>query len=200
MNVKFYEGDRIYFRPLELDDEPKLRSWINNPLNWITLARAMPINAHREREWLEKLYKDDRNVVFGVVVRDGHRLIGTTGLHNIHPINRSAEFGILIGDTAMQGLGFGSEATALTVKYGFDVLNLNRITLGVFADNARARRVYEKAGFVEEGVYRQSFFMAGQWIDEHRYAILRDDWDLRMLEQEPSRRRRFESLMELEYA
>lgn len=176
MIVKFYEGERIYFRPIELDDEPRLRAWINNPLNWSTLARCMPVNGVREREWIDGLYKDDRNVVLAVVAREGDRHIGNVGLHAIDAVNRKAKFGIMIGDTRFQGLGYGSEAVALTVKYGFEVLNLHRIELDVFADNARARRAYEKAGFVAEGVARQAYYRHGEWVDDVRYAVLRDEW------------------------
>ena len=31
MPVVYYEGDRIYFRPIEQTDEPLLRKWINDP-------------------------------------------------------------------------------------------------------------------------------------------------------------------------
>ncbi len=176
MMAAFYEGRRIYFRPIELEDEPKLRAWINDPRNWATLYRCLPTNAKREREWIESLYPSDREVVLGIVVREGDRLIGTTGLHRIDPIHRSADLGLCIGDVEYQNHGYGSEATALLVKFGFDVLNLNRISLGVFADNPRAIRAYEKAGFVREGVSRQRFFRNGRWHDEVRYAILRDEW------------------------
>jgi RimJ/RimL family protein N-acetyltransferase len=177
--VTFCEGDRVYFRPVEFEDERKLRLWINDPRNWAMLARFLPVNGKREREWIESMYADDRDVVFGVVVKQGDRLIGTTGLHRVHPVNRSAEFGIRIGDVEYQDNGFGSEATALTVKFGFDVLNLNRISLGVFGDNIRATRAYEKAGFVREGVHRQAFFRNGRWHDGVRYAILREEWQER---------------------
>lgn len=176
MTVKCYDGERIYFRPVELEDEPRCRTWVNDPRNWATLYRCLPMNARREREWIESLYADDRDVVFGVVVKDGDRLIGTTGLHQIERIHRKAEFGICIGEAEYQDKGYGSEATVLMVKFGFDVLNLHRIALGVFGDNARARRVYEKAGFVREGVHRQAFFRNGRWHDGVRYAILREEW------------------------
>jgi RimJ/RimL family protein N-acetyltransferase len=179
MAVRFYEGERIRFRPIELEDEPQLRTWVNDPRNWATLGRSLPINGRREREWIESLYANDRDVVFGVVVRKEDRLIGTTGLHRIEPIHRRAEFGVCIGDVEYQSRGYGSEAVALTVKFGFEVMNLNRIALGVFAENERARRAYEKAGFVQEGVYRQAFYRNGRWHDEVRYAVLRDEWLIR---------------------
>ena len=56
MGNRFYEGDRIYFRPLELEDEPLLRGWRNDPQNWATLQTAQPFNAIREKEWIEKVW------------------------------------------------------------------------------------------------------------------------------------------------
>ena len=75
-----YAGERIYFRPLELEDEPLLRRWINDPRNWRGLMFRPPMNACREREWIESLGKTNTDYVFGVVVRDTDQLIGTTGL------------------------------------------------------------------------------------------------------------------------
>jgi len=177
MTVVYYNGERIYFRPIESEDEPMLRAWVNDPRVWATLGYRMPINAHREREWIESHGKDDRQVEFGIVVRDGDRLIGTCGLHGIHPIARSATFGLVIGETEMHGRGYGTEATRLCVKFGFEELNLNRIQLDVFSHNPAARRVYEKAGFVPEGCRRQALFRHGVYRDVHVYAILREEYE-----------------------
>ena len=45
------------------------------------------------------------------------------------------------------------------------MMNLNRIELDVFAENARARRVYEKMGFREEKVRRQAVYKYGRYQD-----------------------------------
>lgn len=175
--VVFYKGDRIYFRPIEPEDEPQLRLWINDPANWRTLHQHAPLNACREREWIETLGKSEKDIVFGIVVKDENRLIGTTGLHRIDSIARKAEFGIVIGDRTRQGMGYGTEAARLAVQYGFAVLNLNRIALSVFAGNIRAIFAYQKAGFVHEGTLRQAAFVNGAYEDVHRFAILRKEWE-----------------------
>lgn len=176
MAVKFYDGERIYLRPLEMGDEPLLREWRNDPRNWRTLARARPMNELREREYIEKMYTSNEDVALGIVVKDLDRLIGSVGLHGITLPDRSACFSILIGDVDCQSLGYGTEATELMLKLGFEEINLNRIELDVLASNARAIRAYEKAGFVPEGRLREAIFRGGRFVDLLRYAVLRWEW------------------------
>lgn len=178
-SVVYYTGDRIYFRPIELEDEPLLQRWVNDPDNWRMLNHRGPLSSMAEREWIQSLVKNRTEYVFGIVAKDAARLIGTAGLRDINPISRRASFGICIGDAEFRGRGYGTEATALGVRYGFEELNLNRIELGVFADNARAILTYQKVGFVHEGTFRQAVYRNGEFVDEYRFAILRDEWEAR---------------------
>ena len=177
MKTAFYQGDLIYLRPLELPDAARVVTWLNDPDNWKTLAIARPVNRLREKEFIEGLYRSDTGTVLGIVINKGDRLIGTCGLHSISPVHRTAEFGIVIGDRRYQGLGFGTTATRLMLKYGFEELNLNRIELAVCADNERGIRAYRKAGFVLEGRARQALHRQGRYHDLLRFAVLRDEWN-----------------------
>jgi len=175
--IVFYEGDRIYLRPIEPADEQKLRKWINDPEIWQYLTHRPPVNAVREREFIEGVGRNLADYCFGLVVRTGDRLIGSAGLHQIQPVNRSAVLGIMIGDKQYHGKGFGTEAVRLIVRYGFDELNLNRLALHVFAHNYRAIGCYQKAGFIHEGCQRQALYRGGRYVDEYVFAILRKDWE-----------------------
>lgn len=46
----------------------------------------------------------------------------------------------------------------------------------MFAFNPRARRVYEKAGFVAEGVLRQVLRDGDDWVDATVMSILAPEW------------------------
>ena len=175
--VVYYQGDQIYFSPIEMTDEPLLRKWINDPRVWSTVSFRPPINAQRETEWIENLGKSDTEFHFGIVVRDGDRLIGTCSLHTRGVHKHSASLGIAIGDIDSQNQGYGKEAMRLLVKFGFEEMNLNRIELCVFEHNARAIRVYESVGFLQEGRHRQASYRNGQYRDIYRYAILRQEYD-----------------------
>ena len=48
--------------------------------------------------------------------------------------------------------------------------------LRVLAENARAKRSYEKAGFVQEAYLRDEVFLEGSYRDVILMAILKEDW------------------------
>jgi hypothetical protein len=60
-------------------------------------------------------------------------------------------------DTAAESRfrGLGTEAIRLFIYYGFEQVCLDRISLDVLNFNPRVERVYEKLGFVTEGVLRE---------------------------------------------
>ena len=178
MQAPFLIGDNVYLRAIEQEDAPHFVEWLNDPEVRCYLARSFPpLNLGREREWIEQLYKDQSRVVFGIVLKTSDKLIGSTGLEGIDWRSRRAGFGIAIGDKTQWSKGFGTEATKLIVRYGFDTLNLNRIFLHVFDHNPRAMRAYEKAGFVREGVLRQDRYIEGAYRDSIVMGILREEWE-----------------------
>lgn len=67
MNNPFLVGERIYFRPLDVNDLERLIKWINDPeiTVFLTMGR-FPVNSIREKEWLENLYRSQDEVVMGM--------------------------------------------------------------------------------------------------------------------------------------
>ena len=59
----------------------------------------------------------------------------------------------------------GTETARLFTQFGVDTLHLHRISLRVLAENTAARRSYEKAGFVQEGVFRDMELLDGAYRD-----------------------------------
>lgn len=77
---------------------------------------------------------------------------------------------------AQPGLGHGKALLAGLVDVIFRETDSYRIWLGVFPENARARRAYEAVGFKAEGVARGSAFFGGMHRDELVMALLRPQW------------------------
>ena len=63
-------------------------------------------------------------------------------------------------------------AARLMIRYAFREMGLHRLFLRVFADNARAIRSYEKAGFEREAYLREDVCIEGQYRDMVLMGIL----------------------------
>ena len=184
-------GERIRFRALEKADIPLFVRWLNDPEVRQGILIYQPISQVGEENWFEGMLKRpvDEHVL-GIEARmpgglagesaiEGSelwRLIGSWAFNDIDWRNRSAEFGILIGDKSYWNRGYGTEAVRLLVQHGFKTLNLNRIYLHVFENNPRAIRAYEKAGFIHEGRKRQAEYKDGKYIDVLVMSMLKDEF------------------------
>ena len=132
-----------------------------------------------EENWFDQMTRSDPGQrPLAIEIRDGEgwQLAGNAGLFNLEWSNRSAEFGIFLGDKARWDKGYGTEVLQAILRHAFDTLNLNRVYLRVHATNARAKRSYEKAGLVPEGTMRQAVFRHGEYVDIHIMSILRSEW------------------------
>ncbi len=159
------KGDHVELGPVMEADADALFRWINDPALVRLHGPFRPVDESAHRAWLREIRANSSQVTFAVRTRSDGRLIGVVFLTDIHPVFRSAELRIRIGEAGDRGRGFGVEAVDLCCRFGFDHLALQRIALQVFADNAPALRAYQKAGFVQEGVARRAAWIAGDWKD-----------------------------------
>lgn len=176
MKNPFLIGDRIYLRPLEPEDAPTCAAWFNDQEVTRFLLRYRPLALAEEREFLVKLAADPTVVSLGIALRSDDRLIGSAGLHHLDLKNRCSAFGIAIGEKAEWSRGYGSEATSLLLRHGFDTVNLHRVWLHVHAFNQRAIRCYERLGFRREGVLRDEVFREGRYWDTLVMGVLEVEW------------------------
>jgi RimJ/RimL family protein N-acetyltransferase len=124
-----------------------------------------------------------RDRVFPFVIRllDDDRLIGFTNLEVDYWAQRDAWLAIGIGRREDWGRGYGTDAVRLLQRYAFAELNLERVTLGVFAYNERAVRSYLKAGFAVEGRQRERLRRGDKRYDMIIMGALRDEWQARAM-------------------
>ncbi|MGF1431851.1 GNAT family N-acetyltransferase [Kitasatospora sp. LaBMicrA B282] len=178
-------GDLVLLRPFDLaQDAPAIRDWLTDPeVGRFTdgdpgTTPPPPLDEAAERrmqEWYSTRAQQSDRLDLAIVDRASGRCVGETVLNQWSPANRSCNFRVLMTG-AGRDRGLGTEAVRLTVGYGFEQLGLNRISLSVYAHNPRARRAYEKVGFVLEGTRREVLNYGGSWIDDQDMAILASEW------------------------
>ncbi len=170
------EGERVRLRSLVRADAPALASFVNEPAVRRTALLSGPVTVEQEEDFVVRVRASTVDAVFGIEWRAERRLVGVVGLHAIDRSSRTAQFGIFVGVPALWNRGLGAEATRLVVRHAFEALQLHRVWLHVFAENAAGIRCYEKVGFGREGLLRDAVFHEGRYHDLVAMALLRPDW------------------------
>src|SRR3712207_3748365 len=105
-------GERVALGPLRRDLLPLYGRWIND-FSTIRMRGLPPgpVTAEKEEAWYEGRAKpeNDKDAMFTIYERKTLRPVGNTGLHGIDHRNRSASFGIFIGEPECRGKGYGTE-------------------------------------------------------------------------------------------
>jgi RimJ/RimL family protein N-acetyltransferase len=171
-------GERVILRALEREDLEQLARF-NNDLE-VELAGGgdppLPQSLARlQAEFASRVSEGGRDGIDFAIDVDGN-FIGICALFNVDKVAQTAELGITIGDKAYWGRGFGREAVALLVDFGFRYHNFHRIWLRVHARNERGRRAYAAVGFAEEGRLRRHVYSDGAYDDLVFMGLLREEW------------------------
>jgi len=172
-------GKRVRLRAVERSDLPKFHDWLNDPQVTEGLSIYLPLSMMDEEKWFDKAMQaepEQRPLAIEIREDQAWQQVGNASLFNLEWTSRCAELGIFIGDKSRWDQGYGTEALELILQHGFNTLNLNRIYLRVYATNPRAKRSYEKAGFVLEGTLRQAVYRHGKYVDIYMMSVLRSDW------------------------
>jgi ribosomal-protein-alanine N-acetyltransferase len=177
--VPSIRGEQVHLRPAERTDIDLFVRWFSDAETTRYLAVRSPFSKAMEEKWfegmLERQGKDAYHFVICLTADD--RAIGTAGFHHVNPEDGNASFGISIGEKSEWSKGYGTDALRAICDFGFGQLRLERIELDVYEPNRRARRSYEKAGFVTEGTLRHAHFADGRFHDVLRMSLLRDEWE-----------------------
>jgi RimJ/RimL family protein N-acetyltransferase len=172
------EGKLVNLRAREMSDLERMAIWVNDREVARFQSVRYPWSLAAEEAFLRGQTASPiayGNVSLAIETKDGVH-IGGCGLHGASPENRAAELGIMVGDKAYWSKGYGTDAVATLVRFGFDEMNLNRIELHVYDFNERAQKSYHKCGFIQEGRMRDAHYAAGVYCDVVVMGLLRDEW------------------------
>ena len=183
MYFKKLESERIYLSPMSLDDVNDYTRWMNDRRVTDNIhSTSRVITTIGEREWVEKLMQRGGHT-FAIVSKDNDKLIGNCGLMDTDYKDGTSTIGIFIGEEEYRGKGLGAEIIDLLLDYGFNVLRLHNINLGVFSFNDRAIACYKKLGFKEYGRRHECYYLDGKWHDEIWMEILEEEYRKNKLDQ-----------------
>lgn len=171
-------GQNLRLNALEAADLPELSPWFGDVgfLRFYDMIPALPHSKNALSELFEYYRGLEDRVIFAIRRIDAGNIIGVAGFDDILWASGTATTFIGIGDPKSTGKGLGKEALELLLDFGFNELNFHRIQLNVISYNERAVKLYERAGFKREGVYREHILRDGRRHDLYLYGMLRGEF------------------------
>ncbi|EJP6473247.1 GNAT family N-acetyltransferase [Clostridium botulinum] len=121
--------------------------------------------------FIQSLDNNDHLLVAEIKEEDKNKVVGVIGLNiNSNPRTKhAAALGMMV-HKAYQGTGIGKKLMSEILDLADNWLMLVRIELGVFTDNEKAIKLYEKFGFKIEGTKKYAAIKNGRYADEYIMA------------------------------
>lgn len=169
-------GEKVRVKNITRADVPLLVKWKNNP-EIADLVRGGPINTTFEiesRRFERGLSESD--IIRLMIETLAGKPIGFISLVEIDKDNKKAEIGMLIGEKDYWDNGYGTDALVTLLRHLFFEMDFNRIGLEVFEYNQRAKKAYEKIGFIIEGMQRQGLCRNNKYHDIYLMGITKEDF------------------------
>ncbi len=174
--------------PLETAHVDHIMSWVNDReiVGNLAAFSGKPFTRDDELQYIEKMIasKDDR--VFSIFspttegTKEERRYLGQCGIHQIFRRSGLARASLIVADRADMGRGIGSAALARLLDIAFTPApggeGLHKMWLMCFRENERARRMYGRIGFVEEGILREEYLHEDRHRDMVRMSVLAREW------------------------
>ena len=146
------------------------------------LARYWSTPAMKERAEAEALlakihkgFAEKTAFQWGVERKDDGRLIGTSTLFSLHAANQRAELGYALA-SAYWKKGYMTEALTALLDHAFGPMKLRRLEADVDPRNANSMRIVSRLGFLQEGLLRERWNVAGEIQDSAFLGLLAADW------------------------
>lgn len=169
--IKMEDG-RVYLRLMTREDTENIIKWRNSDEVRKQFIYQKTFTKESHEKWIETMIETGRVVQMMIVEFETDKPIGSVYVRDIDMEHKKAEYGIFIGELDYLGKGYGTEAAELMIDYAFEYLGLHKLMLRVYAENERAIKSYEKAGFVKEAYLKDDVCVQGKYRDIVLMAII----------------------------
>ncbi len=173
------KGNLTGLRAVEKEDLPILRDWRNNDNFRKHFREIRELSLYNQDKWIEKTNNSPGDFMFVIVNLKTGKPIGAAGLLYTNWIIRSSDFSFYIGegDKYIDDEGYALDAAKTLIKYGFNVLNLNKIWMELYEfDTMKLDFFLGSLGFEKDGKLRQNCFADGKYWDSYLISLISEDY------------------------
>lgn len=174
------ETKRLLLRPFKLADGPRVKDLAGNiAIADTTLNIPHPYKNGMAEEWIsthEAKFKSGEMINSAIILKSTDSLIGAIGLLSINMRFNRAELGYWVAKEYWSQ-GYCPEAAKAILEYGFQKIDLHKITATHITRNPASGKVMRKIGMKKEGILREHVSKWDKYEDLVIYGILRKEWE-----------------------
>ena len=166
--------EKVTIRNFQESDVSSKVDIINDKKNNKYLHYDLPLEYEKTLNWFQKIKENTNRLDLTILYDD--QVVGFIGLLEIDERNKKAEYYICI-DSSVTGKGIGTISTKLLLEYAFKDLDLNKVYLYTEKDNENAQHLFEKIGFIKEGLLKNDIIYNDRLVSRYAYGICKDDYN-----------------------
>ncbi|MEI4801837.1 GNAT family protein [Bacillus sp. NPDC077411] len=172
--------ERLCLRPLTIEDADDVFEYASNS-EIATYTVWYPHETLQDSKMFVQSildqYEKGEMAAYGIELKKEKKMIGTCGFIEYDKNHHKAELAYALSPNYW-GQGIATEAAKACIRYGFEILQLNRIEARCHASNVQSERVMKRLGMQYEGTLRKDMFVKGAYRDTKIYSILREEYDV----------------------
>jgi RimJ/RimL family protein N-acetyltransferase len=170
---------RLILRAFEEKDAEAFSAYRSDPQVALYQGWQAPFTLEQARQFIAEMRvrnagQPDQWYQIALELKDNGNLIGDCAFH-LSVDSRQAEIGMTLANS-FQNRGYAAEAVKWLLGYLFGQLKVHRVFANIDPRNQAAIHSVEKLGLHHEGLFIQSLWLKGEWVDEDWYALLREEW------------------------
>ena len=173
--MSLLETEKIRLRALEPEDVEILYKWENDTNVWKISNTIAPFSKFILRRFIENQRHDiyeTKQIRLIIELKGSGKPIGAIDLFDLDPYNFRAGVGVLIYNEEEKGQGYASDALAMLIRYGFQVLRLNQLYCNIPASNSRSMMLFKSKGFSVIGLKKEWIKTTSDWQDEYMLQLI----------------------------
>src|SRR5262245_18205106 len=177
-HLSFWQTDRIRLRPIEPGDWEVFYRWNQDDEMTRAVDRVwFPQSRETVRRQAEEasLQRPENDAFTWVIENAEGAVVGSISTHNCDRRTGTFAYGISVLPEH-QRRGYASEAIALVLRYYFEELGYQKVTVNVFDFNAASIRLHERLGFRQEGRLRRMTFTRGRHHDALVFGLTAEEF------------------------
>lgn len=175
---KTLSTNRLVLRAFTMEDLADFYEYCKDPDTGIHAGWKPHESMEESREILHHFIEERE--VWAICEKQSRKVIGSIGLHHDSKRRRNFNQCRMMGyvlSKAYWGQGLMTEAAKEVLRYAFEDLKLEMVTISHFSYNQRSARVIEKLGFHREGVLRKAFLRYdGSLLDDVGYSMTKEEY------------------------